>query len=292
MQLSLNIHGSYLLRNNERTITLTIKGVQKCGNKGMRVCVWTLKQAIQVFPPVRLSDEVRLTFCSSSSGVNCEINHNDCLSNPCQHGVCKDGINKYTCVCKPGYTGTYTHTHPCIHLHFHILHIVHIPFINISVTNVNQSFTQTHTHRLFLTLPSPSICIFLPFSCLLFSHSFIYVSYFSPIFISFPHYSLPWFCFCSHLYFSYPSFIPPSCISFFLYLSIMSLSLSFSAPCFFLNYFFPIILISPFLHLSFVFLLSLSFSILFFYLLLKSFPFLSYFLSFPSLFFSVFLLLS
>uniref|UniRef100_A0A8C2AFT3 Notch receptor 2 n=1 Tax=Cyprinus carpio TaxID=7962 RepID=A0A8C2AFT3_CYPCA len=38
-------------------------------------------------------------------GVNCEINHDDCASNPCQHGTCEDGINEYKCVCKPGFTG-------------------------------------------------------------------------------------------------------------------------------------------------------------------------------------------
>lgn len=38
--------------------------------------------------------------------MNCEINENDCASNPCKHGECQDGINEYKCVCSPGYTGT------------------------------------------------------------------------------------------------------------------------------------------------------------------------------------------
>lgn len=39
------------------------------------------------------------------AGVNCEVNFDDCASNPCDYGMCKDGINRYDCVCKPGFTG-------------------------------------------------------------------------------------------------------------------------------------------------------------------------------------------
>ena len=41
------------------------------------------------------------------AGPNCEVNINECASNPCLHGSrCRDGINKFTCECKLGYTGT------------------------------------------------------------------------------------------------------------------------------------------------------------------------------------------
>lgn len=40
-----------------------------------------------------------------NAGTNCEINFDDCASNPCDYGICKDGINRYDCVCKPGFTG-------------------------------------------------------------------------------------------------------------------------------------------------------------------------------------------
>ena len=38
-------------------------------------------------------------------GVNCEVNPDDCASDPCVHGVCQDGIDRYDCVCQPGFTG-------------------------------------------------------------------------------------------------------------------------------------------------------------------------------------------
>lgn len=39
------------------------------------------------------------------TGTHCEINTDDCASNPCVHGNCSDGIALYKCVCDPGYTG-------------------------------------------------------------------------------------------------------------------------------------------------------------------------------------------
>lgn len=39
------------------------------------------------------------------TGVNCEINLDDCKSNPCDYGKCIDKINGYECACEPGYTG-------------------------------------------------------------------------------------------------------------------------------------------------------------------------------------------
>jgi Notch-like protein len=40
------------------------------------------------------------------SGPNCEINIDDCAGNPCRHGgSCIDFVNNYQCVCQPPYTG-------------------------------------------------------------------------------------------------------------------------------------------------------------------------------------------
>ena len=45
------------------------------------------------------------------AGTNCEINIDDCLSGACvNNATCVDGINRYTCVCLPGYTGTHCET--------------------------------------------------------------------------------------------------------------------------------------------------------------------------------------
>ena len=38
---------------------------------------------------------------------------NECASDPCQHGTCKDLINEYACECNPGYTGLNCQTSKC-----------------------------------------------------------------------------------------------------------------------------------------------------------------------------------
>lgn len=40
-------------------------------------------------------------------GDKCEINIDDCEDNDCENNsTCVDGINNYTCMCSPEYTGT------------------------------------------------------------------------------------------------------------------------------------------------------------------------------------------
>jgi len=39
------------------------------------------------------------------TGENCEININECESNPCQYGTCNDKIGGYVCECEDGYEG-------------------------------------------------------------------------------------------------------------------------------------------------------------------------------------------
>ncbi|KAK3726888.1 hypothetical protein QZH41_005366 [Actinostola sp. cb2023] len=46
-------------------------------------------------------DNVDMTFRC----YHCEVNINDCASNPCRHGTCIDQINGYKCYCKPGFGG-------------------------------------------------------------------------------------------------------------------------------------------------------------------------------------------
>ncbi|ESO98734.1 hypothetical protein LOTGIDRAFT_114238, partial [Lottia gigantea] len=40
------------------------------------------------------------------SGSHCEVDINECESNPCQHGVCVDRVGGFQCYCTPGYHGT------------------------------------------------------------------------------------------------------------------------------------------------------------------------------------------
>ncbi|XP_034522869.1 protein crumbs homolog 1 isoform X2 [Ailuropoda melanoleuca] len=39
------------------------------------------------------------------SGTRCELNIDECFSNPCIHGNCSDRVAAYHCRCEPGYTG-------------------------------------------------------------------------------------------------------------------------------------------------------------------------------------------
>jgi len=41
------------------------------------------------------------------TGQMCEINVDDCISQPCQHGRCIDKINGFICQCYQGYDGIF-----------------------------------------------------------------------------------------------------------------------------------------------------------------------------------------
>lgn len=46
------------------------------------------------------------TCLTGYTGSLCEVNYNECGSNPCQNGgICADGVNAYLCVCKSGFSG-------------------------------------------------------------------------------------------------------------------------------------------------------------------------------------------
>jgi hypothetical protein len=48
-------------------------------------------------------------------GENCEVNVDDCEDNDCENNsTCVDGVNNYTCLCPPEYTGT-KHGKHCAH---------------------------------------------------------------------------------------------------------------------------------------------------------------------------------
>lgn len=39
-------------------------------------------------------------------GVNCDVNHDDCVGSPCQNNAtCVDSVSDYSCVCGRGFIG-------------------------------------------------------------------------------------------------------------------------------------------------------------------------------------------
>ncbi|KAL0896197.1 hypothetical protein ABMA27_012140 [Loxostege sticticalis] len=44
---------------------------------------------------------------AGTMGPRCEVNVDECASNPCGHGKCIDGVGGYSCDCAPGYEGVH-----------------------------------------------------------------------------------------------------------------------------------------------------------------------------------------
>ena len=70
-----------------------------------------------------LENDYRCLCPAGFTGKNCQINVDDCQSNPCMNnGVCMDKVSSYQCVCQTGFYGNRCQHHtnecqpnPCIH---------------------------------------------------------------------------------------------------------------------------------------------------------------------------------
>lgn len=73
------------------------------------MCVFVCVRVCVPFFPAYVSLRVisRCVCPEGFEGDECEINIDDCEDNDCENNsTCVDGINNYTCMCSPEYTGT------------------------------------------------------------------------------------------------------------------------------------------------------------------------------------------
>jgi len=65
-----------------------------------------------------MDDSTYSCYCIDGyTGINCEINWDECWSDPCLNGgTCNDGVAAYNCTCPDGFVGN---------LFFFFRHIVH-----------------------------------------------------------------------------------------------------------------------------------------------------------------------
>lgn len=70
----------------------------------------------------QINSQLEGYFCTCESGwtgVNCDTNIDECLSNPCFNGgICFDKVPFFKCHCLPGFTGKHWITVDLFH-HFH-----------------------------------------------------------------------------------------------------------------------------------------------------------------------------
>lgn len=64
------------------------------------------KRGWVVFGKYLFSCSILSNQCFLHAGVNCEIDIDECVSNPCMNNAtCQDGINNFTCKCQAGFSG-------------------------------------------------------------------------------------------------------------------------------------------------------------------------------------------
>ncbi|XP_072547743.1 von Willebrand factor D and EGF domain-containing protein isoform X1 [Salminus brasiliensis] len=83
---------------NAETQAAVVVSVRQCECHHGASCVTNIN-----FPPG--TGEYLCVCPAGLEGERCEVNMNDCKSNPCLRGECVDGLNSFSCVCPAGFTG-------------------------------------------------------------------------------------------------------------------------------------------------------------------------------------------
>ncbi|TSN03413.1 von Willebrand factor D and EGF domain-containing protein [Bagarius yarrelli] len=83
---------------NAETKAMVKVSVRQCDCHHGALCMTNIN-----FPPG--SGEYLCVCPAGLEGETCQINVNDCKSNPCQRGECVDGLNTFTCICPAGFSG-------------------------------------------------------------------------------------------------------------------------------------------------------------------------------------------
>ena len=82
------------------------------------VRLYLLIRVTCVYVSMRICVTFRCVCPEGFEGDECEINIDDCEDNDCENNsTCVDGINNYTCMCSPEYSGT-PHRHSLVQAHF------------------------------------------------------------------------------------------------------------------------------------------------------------------------------
>ena len=93
------------------------------------------------FVPVGPNDhhlQPKVMLSSTQSGESCEVDVNECDSDPCHHGgTCIDQSNSFTCHCPPGWVG------PCCEIRESACGEPHDELLHLKTGSVNKGLGDT-----------------------------------------------------------------------------------------------------------------------------------------------------
>ena len=77
-----------------------------------------------------MCNESKYSFSVVDIGLTNVVAVDECVSNPCQNGAtCVDGVDSFTCTCKPRYIGVVCDSKHC----FCVTYCLLLGFVNISL---------------------------------------------------------------------------------------------------------------------------------------------------------------